>query len=311
MSEEAVGKYVSMMENSSKPALRRALKNKAADYWMLTKPEVNLLVVVSTLAGFYLGSAGPLRLGLLLNTLFGTFLVASGTATLNEFMERGYDAQMRRTARRPLPAGRLQPSEALLFGLLLSAGGGVYLALTANALASFLALLTLGSYLLLYTPLKRKTPLCTVMGAFPGAMPPLIGWAAARGSLSFEAWILYLILFLWQFPHFTAIAWMYRNDYRRAGYLMLPPGDQAGRFMATQAAGFALLLVPVSMLPAMLGHAGLVYLFGAVALGIGLLYYGVRLAIARTNPLARRMLLASVVYLPLLYGLLMANKLSV
>lgn len=308
---EAISKFImkSVKESSCKPAVHRTLKAKLADYWMLTKPEVNLLVVISTLAGFYLGSNGPLRLTLLLNTLLGTFLVASGTATLNEYLERGHDARMRRTANRPLPAGRLHASEALIFGLLLSVGGGIYLALTANALASFLALVTLVSYLAIYTPLKRKTPLCTVVGAFPGAMPPLIGWAAARGSLSFEAWILYLILFLWQFPHFTAIAWMYRNDYTRAGYLMLPPADREGRFMATQVAGFALLLIPVSILPAMLGHAGLVYLFGAFVLGLGFLYYGARLAIAKTNPLARRVLLASVVYLPLVYALLMVNKL--
>lgn len=285
------------------------IARKFADYWTLTKPEVNFLVVGSTLAGFYLGSPGPLRLGLLLNTLFGTFLVASGTATLNEYMERGHDAAMRRTANRPLPARRLSPREGLLFGLALSAAGGAYLALTANALASFLALLTLGSYLLIYTPLKRKTPLCTIVGALPGAMPPLIGWAAARGSLSAEAWILFLMLFLWQFPHFTAIAWMYRRDYERAGYLMLPPGDREGRFMAIQAAGFALLLIPVSLFPAFMGHAGALYAGGAIILGIGFLYYAIRLALVRTNVVARRVVLASVVYLPFVYGLLMFNKL--
>ncbi|HEX5484303.1 MAG TPA: heme o synthase [Terriglobia bacterium] len=291
------------------PARWPGQRGKLGDYWMLTKPEVNLLVVMSTLVGFYLGADGPIRLGLLLNTLIGTLLVASGTATLNEYVERAHDARMRRTASRPLPAGRISPRAGLCFGLALSAGGGIYLALTVNRLASFLALLTLALYLVLYTPLKRKTPLCTLVGAFPGAIPPLIGWAAARGSLSFEAWILFALLFFWQFPHFTAIAWMYRHDYSRAGYLMLPPADQQGRFMATQVAGFSLLLIPVSVIPTLLGQAGLVYLFGAIVLGIGFLYYSCRLAISRSNFGARRVLLASVIYLPLLFILMMVNKL--
>ncbi|MGH9377418.1 MAG: heme o synthase [Terriglobia bacterium] len=286
------------------------IRQRIADYWMMTKPEVNFLVVASSLVGFYLGSSGPLRLGLLLNMLFGTLLVASGTATLNEYMERTHDGRMRRTAARPLPAGRVRPLEGLGFGLLLSAAGGVYLDLTTNRLACFIALLTLVLYLLLYTPLKRRTPLCTLIGAIPGAMPPLIGWAAARGSLSFEAWILYGILFLWQFPHFSAIAWMYRQDYRRAGYLMLPPADQKGRFMTTQVLGFSLLLIPVTMMPVLMGQAGRVYLVGAVVLGLAFLYFGARLAFSRSNVLARRLVLASVVYLPLIYLLLIVNKAS-
>ncbi|MGH9438783.1 MAG: heme o synthase [Terriglobia bacterium] len=276
---------------------------------MLTKPEVNFLVIASTLVGFYLGSQGPLRWALLFNTLVGTFLVASGTATLNEYFERHHDARMKRTARRPLPSGRLSAAEGLCFGLLLSITGGFYLAWTVNGLASFLALLTLASYLLLYTPLKRKTPLCTLVGALPGAMPPLIGWAAARGSLAFEAWVLYAILFFWQFPHFTAIAWLYRKDYSRAGYVMLPPADNKGRFMATQVLGFSLLLIPVSIIPTLLGQAGSLYLIGAVALGLLFLYHGARLAIVRSAPLARRVLLASVVYLPLIYALMVVDKL--
>ncbi len=275
---------------------------------MLTKPEVNALVVASTLVGFYLGSQGPLRVGVLLSALFGTFLVASGTATLNEVVEREYDARMKRTASRPIPAGRLSAREGLNFGLLLSAAGGLTLAWAVNALASFLAIVTLLSYLLIYTPLKRKTPLCTMVGALPGAMPPLIGWAAARGSLSFEAWILYILLFFWQFPHFTAIAWLYRHDYRRAGYLMLPPADNEGRFMATQVAGFSLLLIPVSIIPALAGHAGALYVAGAVVLGAMFFYHGARLAIVRSAPLARRVLLASIIYLPLIYSLMIVDR---
>lgn len=287
-----------------------AVRQRAADYWMMTKPEVNFLVVASSLVGFYLASSGPLRVGLLLNTLLGTLLVASGTATLNEYMERSHDGKMRRTAARPLPAGRIHPLEGLGFGLGLSIAGGIYLDLTTNRLACFIALLTLVLYLLLYTPLKRRTPMCTLIGAIPGAMPPLIGWAAARGSLSFEAWILYVILFLWQFPHFSAIAWMYRQDYTRAGYLMLPPSDQKGRFMSTQVIGFSLLLIPVTIMPALMGQAGRIYLVGAVMLGLAFLYFAARLAFSRSNALARRLVLASVVYLPLIYLLMIVNKTS-
>lgn len=289
-------------------SIRSPIFQRLADYWIMTKPEVNFLVVLSSVAGFYIASSGPLRVGLLLNMVLGTFLVASGTATLNEYIERSHDARMRRTANRPIPAGRIRPVEGLAAGLLLSAAGGIYLDLTTNRLACFIALLTLVSYLAIYTPLKRKTPLCTLVGSLPGAMPPLIGWAAARGSLSFEAWILFAILFLWQFPHFTAIAWMYRQDYTRAGYLMLPPGDRKGRFMATQVLGFSLLLIPVSLIPVMMGQAGRIYLVGAAVLGVAFLYYGFRFAVSRSNVLARRVVLASVVYLPLVYILMMINK---
>lgn len=198
------------------------LKSKLRDYYILTKPEVNLLILMTTSAGYYLGSHGPLRIFGLINTLLGTLLVASGTATLNQWMERVYDGQMRRTATRPLPSGRLSSREAFLFGILLSVAGGVYLAATVNLLASLLAVSTLLSYLLVYTPLKRKTALCTLLGAIPGAMPTLIGWAGGAGTIDGQAWFLFGILFLWQFPHFLAIALMYRQDYARAGYHMLP-----------------------------------------------------------------------------------------
>ena len=278
-----------------------------ADYWTLTKPEVNFLIVITTFAGFYLASPAlphPWSL-LLFNTLFGTLLVASGTGTLNQYMERHFDAQMRRTAKRPLPAGRLIPAHALWFGVLLAVAGGLYLALLVNFLASWLAMLTLGTYLLFYTPLKRKTPLCTLVGAFPGAVPPLIGWAGARGSLSLEAWVLYAIVFLWQFPHFMAIAWMYREDYARGGYLTLPRGEKQGRFMAWQILVFSVALIPVSLIPALLRQAGLVYFVGALVLSSGFFYYAARLALYRSNPAARRTLLASIVFLPLIFALMM------
>ncbi len=286
---------------------------KLKDYWTLTKPEVNFLVLVSTLVGFDWASPHPFPWTLLVHTLLGTLLVASGTATLNQYLEREADGAMRRTAKRPLPSGRVRPAEALAFGLLLSAAGGCYLWRMVNGLASLLALLTLASYLLLYTPLKKKTSLCTLVGAFPGAMPPLIGWAAARGSLSWPAWVLFAILFLWQFPHFLAIAWMYREDYTRAGMRMLPGGDPASRDRAAsrEIVGCSLALVPVSLVPALAGQAGLIYFAGALVLGVGLLVSGARLATTKSNALAKQLLTASVVYLPLLFGLMLADKKAV
>ena len=284
-------------------ALRRA-----SDYWTLTKPEVNFLVVMSALAGFYAASRGPLDWTLLAHTLVGTLMVASGTATLNQFMERGPDALMRRTSLRPLPAGRMPAMHAFWFGIFLSVGGGLYLLAAVNALACILAMSTLLTYLLIYTPLKKRTPWCTFLGAFPGAAPPLIGWAGAAGSLSRDAWVLYAILFLWQFPHFLAIAWMYREDYARAGLKMLPQDDGEGRATMRQIMAGSLLLLPVSLLPAWLGQAGTVYLTGALLLGLMYIHSGIRLAMVRTNTRARRLVLASVVYLPLVFALLMLDK---
>jgi protoheme IX farnesyltransferase len=295
------------LNGSIKPAGRQRLQ----DYWTLTKPEVNFLVLVSTLVGFYLGSTGAFHLPRLLATLLGTLLVASGTGTLNQYLERAFDSQMRRTARRPIPAGRIQPRKALAFGLILAVLGGLLLALAVNLLASALALLTLSSYLIIYTPLKRRTPVCTWVGAIPGAMPPLIGWAAARGNLGLGAWVLYSMLFLWQFPHFMAIAWMYREDYSRAGYQMLPLSDRAGKSMAIQVLTFSLLLIPVSLIPGFLGQAGELYLTGATMLGAAFFYYGIRLAVGRSHALARQLLMASVVYLPLVFTLLMLDKVSI
>src|SRR6266581_8495425 len=214
-----------------------AIRSAAADYWALTKPEVNLLIAIATFAGFCVAVPGPLREFpwlRLVHTLLGTLLVASGTGTLNQYIERRFDAQMRRTARRPAAAGRLKPAAVLAFGIVLAGAGSVYLAIAVNPLSSVLAILTLLTYLFVYTPLKRKTPLCVLVGAFPGAMPPLIGWAGASGRLSIEAGILYAIVFLWQFPHFMAIAWMYREDYDRAGYLVLPKGNMRIPFVTLQ-----------------------------------------------------------------------------
>jgi heme o synthase len=269
---------------------------------------VNFLVLVSTLVGFYLASRGGLDFSRLFHTLMGTLLVASGTGTLNQYIERQSDKQMRRTANRPLPAGRLGSAEALWFGIVLAGLGGWELWVFANPLASSLALLTLGTYLLAYTPLKKRTPLCTLVGAFPGAMPPLIGWAAVRNSLGLEAWGLYAILFLWQFPHLLAIAWMYREDYARASLQLLPRNDREGRTTAWQILGYSLALIPASLMPVFLGQAGKVYLVGALVLGLGFFHFGMRLALQRSNSLARRLVLASIVYLPLVFGLLMVDK---
>jgi heme o synthase len=278
------------------------------DYFALTKPEVNFLIAVATFAGFYLGRPA-LRHDFLflrsMNAVLGTLFVASGTAALNQYTERRFDGQMRRTARRPLAAGRLKPSAVLWFGVAFSILGIVYLAAAVNPLASLLALGTLLSYLFLYTPLKRKSPLCTLVGAIAGAMPPLIGWAAASGRLSFDAWILYFVLFLWQFPHFMSIAWMYREDYARAGYLVLPNNARVRhRLVNWQTLLPLLLLAPVSLLPAWTSKGGTTYCIGDVILCAGFLYYGTRFAFRKSNSSARQLLSASIIYLPSLFVLM-------
>ena len=275
-----------------------------ADYWALTKPEVNFLILITTGVGFYLGcgNEAPLSFLRLFNTLLGTLLVASGTGSLNQYLERHFDAQMRRTARRPAAAGRLTPSAVLAFGTALAITGSIYLAISVNLLASALAALTLLTYLFLYTPLKRKTPLCVLVGAFPGAMPPLIGWAAASGRLNFEAGILYVILFLWQFPHVMAIAWMYREDYDRAGYLVLPKGNARVPFMILETLLPLLALVAISIMQSPTRHAATFHCAVAL-LGAGFTYFGWEFVFKRSRVAARRLLTASIVYLPLLYGL--------
>jgi heme o synthase len=283
----------------------RLVGSTLSDYWALTKPEVNFLILITTGVGFYLGcrnEARPLSFLALFNTLLGTLLVASGTGTLNQYIERKFDAQMRRTARRPAAAGRLKPAAVLAFGIALAAAGTVYLASVINLLASALAALTLLSYLFLYTPLKRKTSVCVLVGAFPGAMPPLIGWAAASGRLDSEAWMLYAILFLWQFPHFMAIAWMYREDYDRAGYLVLPKGNARIPFVTLETLLPLLALVATCIMQFPTRHAAMFYCFGAL-LSVGFLYFGVQFVLQRSRAAARRLLAASIVYLPLFFAL--------
>jgi protoheme IX farnesyltransferase len=286
---------------------RLSVPNVWADYWALTKPEVNFLIVVTTFAGFYMGLSGRVvnfPWWRMIHTLLGTLLVASGTGTLNQYIERTFDAQMRRTARRPLAAGRRKPSAVLWFGIALSAVGGIYLAVAANVLASLLAIATLLSYLFLYTPLKRRTAWCVLVGAIPGAAPPLIGWAAASGKLSFEVWILYAFLFLWQFPHFMAIAWMYREDYVRAGYQVLPQDQHArSRFLNLQTLLPLSALMPLSLLPGMFSHSRPIYGIIALLLSGGFFCYGAEFVLKKSRSAARWLLVASIIYLPLLFAL--------
>jgi protoheme IX farnesyltransferase len=284
---------------------------RLADFWRLTKPEVNLLILITTFAGFCLALPSHVQhfpVMLLINTLLGTLLVASGTGTLNQFLERTFDAEMRRTSRRPITSGRIAASSALWFGIVLSCLGCFYLLVTANALASVLALVTLITYLFVYTPLKRKTPLCTLVGALPGAMPPLIGWAAAAGRLNLEAWSLYALLFLWQFPHFMAIAWMYREDYSRAGYLVLPRGENKEHIMALQAVLPSLLLLPASLIPLFLIHSHFPYWVFNLLFTLALLFSGGRLAFQRSNAPARRLLSASIIYLPSVFCVILISR---
>lgn len=290
---------------------RIASSNLLFDYWELTKPEINFLIAITAAAGFWLGSsAGSPHFQWMqfLHTLLGTILVASGAATLNQLIELRYDAQMRRTARRPLVSRRIAPSHALWFGVLLSVFGVVYLAISTNGLASLLSALTLLSYLFLYTPLKRITPLCTLVGAIPGAAPPLIGWAAARGRLDPAAWVLFAIVFLWQFPHFMSIAWIYREDYTRAGYLVLPSDAKRDRFVIWQTVVATLVLFLVGLTPTIARLSGLISLGGALAIGGVFLYYSARFAAHRTNVAARQLLLVSILYLPAIFGLLAMDK---
>jgi len=297
------------------PAVRRreglVRSGVLAAFWSLTKPEVNFLIAVTAAAGFWMGvpvSFAHFPWTSFVHTLVGTVLVASGAAALNQLIELRFDAQMRRTARRPLVSRRIEPSHALWFGISLSVIGAIYLAVTTNALASLLSILTLLGYLFLYTPLKRKTPLCTLIGALPGAMPPLIGWAAARGCLDTNAWLLFAIVFLWQFPHFMAIAWMYREDYARAGYFVLPATVVRERFVAWQSSLPALVLFGVALVPAIRGESGIVYLAGALVLGSAFLCYSARFAFRMSTVSARQLLFASILYLPALFSLLALDK---
>lgn len=282
--------------------------SRAWGYISLTKPDVTFLVVMTTFAGYYMGARGPLDWMHLAHAVLGTTLIGAGTSALNHYFERESDALMRRTATRPLPMNVLTPREAFFFGAFFSVAGAAYLAIFANWMASVLGVATCISYLGLYTPLKKRTWLSTFVGAFPGAVPPLIGWAAATGSLSVNAFLLYAILFIWQFPHFYAIAWMYREDYARAGIQMLPVVDRSGDSTFRQILAYSAVLIPVSLLPAVTGMTRPQYFFGALLLGVTQLLVSYWAARTRSNTRAKWLMHATVVYVPVLLGLMMLEK---
>ena len=301
------GRAGSLQASRKALAFASRLYSTISDCWTLTKPEVNFLIALTTFTGFYLGHAhqpGHFPFSLLACTLAGTLLVASGTGTLNQYIERRFDAQMRRTARRPLAAGRLKASAGLTLGVTLTGLGSVLLTVWVNLLASTLAMFTVFAYLLIYTPLKRKSPACIFVGAIPGAMPPLIGWAGSSGHLSSEALSLCGILFLWQFPHFMAIAWMYRDDYQRAGFRVLPVADRRCAFVNWMTVLPLVVLIPFTLFPAFAGHVHAIYALGALFAGSVFLYHGSVLALRKSNQHARRLLLASIAYLPVVFAIL-------
>jgi heme o synthase len=287
------------------------------DYAELTKLRVTTLIVMTAWCGYFFGAhkAGVSWLSLgLFHALLGIGLVSSGTAALNEVMEHDVDAHMKRTAMRPLPAHRMSILHAILVGAAAAIGGSVYLAVFSNPLTGLLTFLTSVVYLAVYTPLKKVSPICTFVGAFPGAMPGVLGWTAARGKLEWGTLVLFAILFIWQFPHFFSIAWLYREDYAKGGIRMLPVVEEDGRSTARRILIYSLVLIPVSVLPSLMGMAGRIYLYGAVLLGLSLLYFGVRLAflgLPLASPpskmRARHVLQATVIYLPLLFALMMGN----
>ena len=285
-----------------------AARGRTGDYVALAKPRLNMLVVATTLAGYYM--AGPARASwmVLVHTLAGTTLVAIGASAFNQLMEIEADGLMRRTRMRPLPTGRLTPRQARIFAIVLSLSGIVELALGVNLLASGVATTTLVTYTVFYTPLKRRTSLATVVGGIPGALPPMIGWAAVRNSLSIEAWILFGIVFLWQMPHFLAIAWMYREDYKRAGFPLLPVVEPDGASTGRQALIYAAALLPLSLAPTVVAMTGNVYLAGAGIMSALFLSLAARFAWDRTTASARRLFVGSIAYLPLLWILMVLNR---
>jgi protoheme IX farnesyltransferase len=281
---------------------------KLAAFFELTRPGVTRSVVLTSAAGFYLASSGRLDLLLLIHTLMGTAFLSSGAAVLNQFIEREADGKMNRTCRRPLPSGRVSENDAVIAGGLLIVGGSLYLAFLTNILAAFLGCVASVVYLFVYTPLKMKTPICTTVGAVPGAIPSLIGWAAASGRLDGNALLLFAIVFAWQFPHFLAISWVHKEDYKRAGFAMLSSMDPDGRRTGRRILIFTLILLGLSVVPVTSGLTGMLYLVGALLLGAVLLWFGFEAALARTKTAARHVLMASVAYLPLLLMLMVIDK---
>ena len=286
---------------------RTATPSRGADFLSLTKPRLNSLVLVTTATAYYLGGGERLPWWLLANTIVGTALVAGGASTLNQYLERDTDRLMRRTEQRPLPDGRLHPQDALWFGVLLSAVGVAQLALFVNQLTALMALLTLVSYVNVYTPLKTRTSLSTIVGAVPGALPAVIGWTAATDSVSIGGWVLFAIVFMWQMPHFLAIAWMCRDDYARAGIPLLPVIQPDGRTTGYQAVLYTAVLIPISLLPTAVGLSSAYYMVGAVTLAAVLMVLSLEFASTRSLPAARRLFFGTILYLPLLWIVLLAD----
>jgi protoheme IX farnesyltransferase len=287
-----------------------AEKSQVAVYADLIKARLTLLVLLTTLVGFYLGCRGPVNYLLMLNTILGTALVAGGASALNQLLERDYDAKMRRTRNRPLPSGRMQPVTVMVFGGVCACAGLIHLALAVNLTTSVIASVSLLSYLFIYTPLKRVTWLNTAIGAVPGALPPLMGWTAARGELSSEGWALFAILAFWQLPHFLAIAWIYRDEYANAGFKMLPVIDPQGHRTGRQAVSHTLGLLPISLCPFLFRMTGAVYLIGALALGLAFLWFAVQFARHLTVARARQLFFVSILYLPLLLTVMVLDKIK-
>lgn len=283
-------------------------REKLAAYVELTKPRIAFMLVLTAAAGFYLGTLGSFDLGLFVNAMIGITLLAFGVATLNQYIERNIDGLMDRTAKRPLPSGKLTATEALVFGIVLCAVAELYLFFLVNPLTAVLGLTVIVGYVFLYTPLKTRTTASTAIGALPGAMPPLMGWTAAADNITLGAWALFVMLFLWQFPHFLAIAVMYKEQYGKAGILMLPVVEKDGRITARQIVLFTVMLLPVSLAPFFLGISGWIYLVGAVVLGIWFLAASISSARAKTPEKARKLLLVSVLYLPAIFALMVIDN---
>ncbi|HTH50925.1 MAG TPA: heme o synthase [Pyrinomonadaceae bacterium] len=284
------------------------VRERVGAFVELTKPRIAILLVLTSAAGFYLGTKGTFDVVLFVNTLIAITLLAFGVATLNQYWERELDVLMARTAARPLPTGRVTHLEALVFGIAQCVIAEVYLAIAVNALTAFLGLLVIVGYVLVYTPLKTRTSASTAIGAIPGALPPLMGWTAAANEISIGAWALFAMQFLWQFPHFLSIAWLFRHEYAQAGIKMLPVVEPSGRITARQIVLFSIMLLPVSLAPFFFGISGLVFLVGGTILGLWMLYASIVAARSKTDAANRRLLLVSVIYLPILFILMVADK---
>lgn len=286
------------------------VRRRTIAFFELTKPRVVAMVLITTATGFYLGAQGTPDYLILLNTLLGTALAGGGTLALNQFIERDADAKMHRTRLRPLPDGRLQPIDALVFGTIIAICGLLYLTLAVSPLSALVTATIVVTYLFAYTPLKQKTSLCSIVGAVPGALPPVIGWAAVRGSLDIEAWILFSIMFLWQMPHSLAIGWLYRDDYAKAGFRLLPVIDPNGKITGRQIVANCAALLAVSLLPTLIGFTGATYFFAALILGSLFLWCGISLARSCSQAAARHLLFASLIYLPVLLTVMVIDKVA-